>query len=67
LPDTCKVYGLKEEFESDECYINAYQFDDYTKYEADRFDAPARKKIHDEQFPLDCQRAFDMGARFATR
>ncbi len=47
--------------------VNAYQFDDYTKYEADRFDAPARKKIHDEQFPIECQKAFDMGVRFATK
>ncbi len=47
--------------------VSAYQFDDYSKYEADRFDAPARKMIHDEQFPIDCQKAFDMGVRFATK
>lgn len=47
--------------------VDAYQFDDYSKYEANIFDVPTRKKIHDEQFPLDCQKAFDMGVRFTTR
>ncbi|MCL2136945.1 MAG: flavodoxin family protein [Coriobacteriia bacterium] len=41
------------------------QFDDYSKYAASRFDAEAIKKRHDEQFPLDCQAAFEMGKRLA--
>ena len=42
---------------------DAYQFDDYSKYDADLFDESKKAKIRDEQFPLDCKSAFSMGAR----
>jgi hypothetical protein len=29
------------------------------------FDVEARAKRRDEQFPVDCQKAFEMGARLA--
>jgi multimeric flavodoxin WrbA len=38
------------------------QFADYAKVVADRFDAAAKEKRHREVFPLDCRRAFDLGA-----
>ena len=41
------------------------QFDDYSKYEVTMFDVDAKKKRHEEQFPIDCQNAFDMGVRIA--
>lgn len=40
-------------------------FDDYSRYVATRFDPEAKAKTRREQFPLDCRRAFEMGARFA--
>ena len=44
---------------------DTYQFDDYTKYHAPMFDAAHKKKMREEQFPHDCERAFEMGARLA--
>ncbi|MCH5277518.1 MAG: flavodoxin family protein [Desulfovibrionaceae bacterium] len=45
---------------------DTYQFDDYSKYKADRFSEAAKRKQWDDQFPLDCRRAFDLGAALAT-
>ena len=39
------------------------QFDDYSKYEADVWDVPAKLKRHEEVFPLELARAFELGAR----
>lgn len=39
------------------------QFDDYSKYDASMFDVEAKHKRHNEVFPLDCQRAYEMGKR----
>ena len=44
---------------------DTYQFDDYSKYESTLFDAEEKAKRQREEFPKDCQRAFDMGVRFA--
>ncbi|EHQ89455.1 flavodoxin family protein [Desulfosporosinus youngiae] len=44
---------------------DTYQFDDYSKYEASMFDEKHKSQVKAEQFPLDCQKAFDMGARLA--
>ena len=41
------------------------QFEDFSKYEASRFDEAAVKQRHIEQFPLDCEAAFTMGKRLA--
>jgi len=46
---------------------DTYQFDDYSKYEASMFDEQHKKQVKMEQFPIDCQKAFDMGARLAIR
>ncbi len=39
------------------------QFDDYSKYDASMFDVEAKHKRHNEVFPLDLKRAYEMGRR----
>ena len=39
------------------------QFDDYSKYDAGMFDEADRKKRHEEVFPLDLKKAYEMGRR----
>lgn len=46
---------------------DTYQFDDYSKYVAPLFDEKKKRKIKEEQFPKDCQNAFDMGMRFVRQ
>ena len=56
-------------FIGDTEYVTAaetWQFDDYSKYAADMFDVEARKRRHEEVFPEDCRRAYEMGKRLAT-
>jgi len=43
-----------------------WQFDDYSVMNAAMFDVQARAKRRAERFPLDCRKAFEMGARLAT-
>jgi putative NADPH-quinone reductase len=45
--------------------FNTTQFDDYSKFMASRFDPAEKKAVRENQFPIDCAKAFDMGARFA--
>lgn len=45
---------------------DTYQFDDYSKYEASMFDEKHKAQVKAEQFPIDCQKAFDMGVRLAS-
>ena len=47
------------------CY-DTLQFEDYSKIYQERFDPVAKAARRREQFPLDCQKAFEMGARFAA-
>lgn len=42
---------------------NTYQFTDYSKYMADMFDEPGKAHARQTQFPLDKQKAFDLGKR----
>ncbi len=46
---------------------DTYQFDDYSKYEASMFDEKHKFQVKTKQYPIDCQKAFDMGARLASR
>ena len=49
-------------------YVMAYhtqQFEDYSKYAATMFDVDMVKKRHIEQFPKDCEAAYNMGKRLA--
>ena len=41
------------------------QFDDYGRYEVDLFDVSAKLKRHEEIFPRDLARAFELGRRLA--
>lgn len=43
-----------------------YQFEDYSSMNAAMFDVEAKAKRRAERFPVDCQKAFDMGARLAS-
>ncbi|MCX5792645.1 MAG: flavodoxin family protein [Elusimicrobia bacterium] len=43
------------------CCFDTLQFEDYSKYEAGRFDPAAKAKRRREVFPLDCQKAFELG------
>lgn len=47
------------------CY-NTYQFTDYSKYESSIFSEEAKAKQKAEQFPIDCQNAFDLGVRLVS-
>ena len=46
--------------------FDTYQFDDYSKVVSDRFDPKKKEQRRKEIFPKDCEKAFDMGARFAN-
>lgn len=46
--------------------MDTTQFDDYSKVVSTAFDAEEKAKIKAEVFPVDCQKAFNMGAKFAT-
>jgi multimeric flavodoxin WrbA len=56
-----RIYGESEYM----CCYDTYQFDDYSKVLATRFDPVKKKQRHEEVFPLDCQKAFEMGVRLA--
>jgi multimeric flavodoxin WrbA len=49
------------------CSYDTYQFEDYSKVFAPRWDPVKKAKRRAEIFPLDCQKAFEMGARTATK
>jgi Multimeric flavodoxin WrbA len=58
---TDRIIGASE-------YVMAYhtqQLEDYSKYAATMFDEEMIKKRHSEQFPKDCEAAFEMGKRLA--
>jgi multimeric flavodoxin WrbA len=43
------------------------QFDDYSKYVSTLFDPEEKKKRRDEQFPKDCKKAYNLGARLVRK
>ena len=50
-------------------YVTAadtWQFDDYSKYAADMFDAEAKKRRRSEVFPQECRQAYEMGKRLVS-
>ena len=49
------------------CSFDTYQFKDYSKVVADRFDPEKKAKQRKEVFPNDCEKAFEMGSRFARK
>jgi multimeric flavodoxin WrbA len=48
------------------CSFDTLQFEDYSRYVASRFDPEKKAKRRKEVFPVDCQKAFEMGARFTA-
>jgi hypothetical protein len=55
------VFGASESL----CCFDTYQFKDYAKVVADRFDPEQKARRRQEVFPQDCEQALAMGARFA--
>jgi multimeric flavodoxin WrbA len=51
------IFGHSESIMS----YDTYQFKDYSKFVADRFDAAAKERRRNEIFPSDCQKAFELG------
>lgn len=47
--------------------FDTYQFEDYSKVVAPRFDPVQKLKRRKEIFPQDCQKAFEMGVRLAAK
>lgn len=45
---------------------DTYQFKDYSMYEASKFDETHKARVKAEDFPIDCRRAFEMGARLTS-
>lgn len=58
-----RIFGSCESF----FVTDTLQFDDYDKYVAPRFDPEAKKKRQQEQFPIDCTRAYELGARLVRK
>ena len=49
-------------------YVNdTYQFSDYSKYKADRFSETDKARHREQQFPIDCQKAFELGEALVKR
>jgi multimeric flavodoxin WrbA len=55
-----RIFGASESL----CSYDTYQFEDYSKVFAPRFDPEKKAQQRREVFPLDCAKAFEMGARF---
>lgn len=58
-----RLYGPSEILVSND----TYQFDDYSGYEASMFNEEHKAKVRAEQFPVDCEKAFELGARLAGK
>ena len=56
-----RIFGASESL----CSYDTYQFEDYSTVFAPRFDPEKKAQRRREVFPLDCAKAFEMGARFA--
>ncbi len=57
-----RIFGESEYI----CSCDTYQFDDYSKVLSTRFDPVKKKQRHEEIFPLDCKKAFDLGVRLVA-
>jgi multimeric flavodoxin WrbA len=56
------IFGASEYI----CSFDTYQFKDYSKVVSTRFDPVKKAQRRKEIFPIDCEKAFDMGARLST-
>jgi multimeric flavodoxin WrbA len=57
------IFGSSETLTS----YDTYQFEDYSRVHAPRFDPEKKARVRTDIFPIDCQKAFDMGRRFADK
>ena len=57
------IFGSAESLMS----YDTYQFEDYSKMVADGIDGEKKKKRREEIFPIDCEKAFEMGVRMANK
>ena len=57
-----RIFGTSESL----VVTDTYQFDDYSKY-VTFHDEKAKAKRRKEVFPVDCQKAFELGARLAKK
>lgn len=46
---------------------DTYQFSNYDRYEANRFDEAHKREHRDKQFPIDIEKAFELGARLIEK
>ncbi|QIB70485.1 flavodoxin family protein [Aminipila butyrica] len=46
---------------------DTYQFDDYSKYVVTTFNGNEKAKVKEKQFPEHCNKAFNLGLRFAQQ
>jgi multimeric flavodoxin WrbA len=58
-----RIFGASEYL----CVTDTYQFDDYSKYVATAFKPEEKAKKRNEEFPKDCQKAYDMGVRLTQQ
>ncbi|MDA8125472.1 MAG: flavodoxin family protein [Deltaproteobacteria bacterium] len=57
-----RIFGPSEML----CSYDTYQFEDYSKVVAPRFDPLQKARRRADVFPLDCENAFAMGARMVN-
>jgi len=57
-----RMFGAAETL----CCFDTYQFEDYSKMAAERYNAEDKAARRRQVFPQDCENAFAMGARFAS-
>lgn len=58
-----RLYGYNEILNSYE----TYQFKDYSRYDVNLFDEAQRRDRHETQFPIDLQKAYELGKRLAKK
>lgn len=57
-----RIFGAAESL----VVTDTYQFSDYSQYVATAFDEAAKAKRRQDIFPVDCEKAFQMGVRLAA-
>ncbi|MCL2235591.1 MAG: flavodoxin family protein [Defluviitaleaceae bacterium] len=61
--DMRRLFGYCESISAND----TVQFDDYSKYVNTVFDVEHKKQVQKEQFPKDCQSAFELGKRLVSK
>jgi multimeric flavodoxin WrbA len=56
------IFGVSETI----CSYDTYQFEDYSKIYAPRWDPEQKARRRSEVFPIDCEHAFEMGRRLTV-